>query len=268
MAISDKTRKQLWGKAGSRCAVCRKPLIMPGTDSDGPSIVGDEAHVVAREPDGPRGQSELPLDRRDEYDNLILLCKVHHKLVDDQPNRYTVDWLLPLKQAHEAWVHTVLSSPEGQTQSDGLALLDRIRSGKHLVATAAPAFGSKWNMASPENEQEIELLGDFRQYVVDYIDIHDELGSKDLLRQELYVNGLLKELEASGFLVYGCIRPEPIPDDAHDRHAINTWSICVFFVVRKTDARLKRKPDELESIVAGADAVQDEFTNFVVANVG
>ena len=32
-------------------------------------------------------------DDLDEYDNLVLLCKVHDKLVDDQPETYPVDRL-------------------------------------------------------------------------------------------------------------------------------------------------------------------------------
>jgi hypothetical protein len=35
--------------------------------------------------------SNFPADKLDEAENLILLCKVHHKLVDDQTETYTAD---------------------------------------------------------------------------------------------------------------------------------------------------------------------------------
>lgn len=106
MAISVKTRKMLWGRAASRCAYpdCRRPLVEDETETDDPSIVGDEAHIVAREKDGPRGASTLTVAQRDSYGNLMLLCKVHHKLVDDQPGEYTVEKLQEMKATHLDWV--------------------------------------------------------------------------------------------------------------------------------------------------------------------
>jgi hypothetical protein len=46
----------------------------------------------------------------DEYENLILLCKTHHKLVDDQPVKFDVTNLKRMKAKHEAWVQLSLSS--------------------------------------------------------------------------------------------------------------------------------------------------------------
>lgn len=102
MAITLKTHKMLWGRSGNKCAFpdCNKELVLDETETDDSSIVGDEAHIVAKEPNGPRGDSILSSNDRDKYDNLILLCKVHHKLVDDQPNTYTVEKLSEMKRKH------------------------------------------------------------------------------------------------------------------------------------------------------------------------
>ncbi len=56
-------------------------------------MVSEIAHVVSRKPDGPRGNHTLPLDARDRYDNLILLCEEHHKIVDANPEAYPVERL-------------------------------------------------------------------------------------------------------------------------------------------------------------------------------
>jgi hypothetical protein len=119
MGISLKTHKMLWGRSGNRCALptCRKNLVEDETQTDDPSIVGDEAHIVAREEDGPRGKSLLTREERDKYDNLILMCKVHHKIIDDQPLEYTVEKLHQMKTDHLEWVIKNLS-PDTDKQND------------------------------------------------------------------------------------------------------------------------------------------------------
>jgi hypothetical protein len=103
MPVSEQTRKILWVTAGGRCSMCRVLLATPGTDTDGPSVFGQEAHIVARSPGGPRaGQVADP----DGYDNLILLCCKDHKRVDDQESYFTVEHLKEIKSAHETWVKT------------------------------------------------------------------------------------------------------------------------------------------------------------------
>ncbi|NMI03164.1 hypothetical protein HF638_04215 [Paenibacillus sp. SZ31] len=109
MSISSKTRKMLWGRAANRCAICRAELVMDETETDDESVIGDECHIVAREDDGPRGESIKNSDQRDKYANLLLLCKIHHKVIDDQPGHYTVEKLNKIKEEHEQWVRSSLN---------------------------------------------------------------------------------------------------------------------------------------------------------------
>ena len=104
--ISTKTYKMLWGRAASRCAFpdCRRELVMEKTSADDASLFGEACHMVAKEPEGPRGTSPLNSKQRDEYDNLLLLCNIHHKVIDDQPNTYPVERLKTMKTEHERWV--------------------------------------------------------------------------------------------------------------------------------------------------------------------
>ncbi|TVX91831.1 HNH endonuclease [Paenibacillus agilis] len=108
MGITSKTRKMLWGRSANRCAICRMNLVMDETETDDESVIGDECHIVAREKDGPRGDSVLTSEQRDKYTNLILLCKVHHKVIDDQSFSYSVQYLTELKEKHEEWVNKAL----------------------------------------------------------------------------------------------------------------------------------------------------------------
>ncbi len=108
MSITDKTRKLLWGRSGSRCAFCRTQLIMDSTPHDDESVVGEECHIVSRRPSGPRHLPAFPPDEIDSYDNLLLLCRTHHKMVDDQLSTFTPEALHQLKGNHEAWVAETL----------------------------------------------------------------------------------------------------------------------------------------------------------------
>lgn len=120
MGISIKTQKMLWGRAASRCGFpdCQKELVMDATQTDDESLVGEACHIVARSEDGPRGDSGLTPEQRDEYGNLILLCNVHHKQIDDQPGEYNVNKLLEIKNKHENWVKDKLQSFDPAKQRD------------------------------------------------------------------------------------------------------------------------------------------------------
>ncbi|ADE17028.1 hypothetical protein Nhal_4020 (plasmid) [Nitrosococcus halophilus Nc 4] len=104
--MRDRDIKILWGRSGNRCAICKLELTPDGTRE----TLGEMAHIVARSPDGPRGGESLPLEERDRYDNLILLCPTHHVEVDKAPDSWPTTRLRMTKQNHEAWVSTQLES--------------------------------------------------------------------------------------------------------------------------------------------------------------
>ncbi len=42
------------------------------------------AHIVAAKCDGPRGDDPMPVEERNHINNLMLVCMVHHKIIDDK----------------------------------------------------------------------------------------------------------------------------------------------------------------------------------------
>lgn len=112
----------LWGRSANVCAFpdCKRVLVIDETLTDDPSVIGEEAHIVARKKDGPRGESELTEEQRDKYDNLILLCNIHHKLIDDQDVEYSVDKLHTFKKDHEKWVIQNLLTDNKKLKDDEL----------------------------------------------------------------------------------------------------------------------------------------------------
>lgn len=111
MQLTDRDRKLLWGRAGSRCSYCRSRLVVEASDVDRESIVGDEAHIISDSLTGPRAQAGSR-EKLDSYENAILLCKTHHKMVDDQSSTHTADDLRVMKSVHERWVDEALNVAE------------------------------------------------------------------------------------------------------------------------------------------------------------
>ena len=76
MSITAKNRKILWARAGNQCAFpgCRQGLVekVQGVGSD--IVVGEEAHIVPRRRNGPRGCELNHEEEVDSYSNIILLC--------------------------------------------------------------------------------------------------------------------------------------------------------------------------------------------------
>ncbi len=102
-SITDKEWKMLISASGGYCAFpgCDQHLAESSTAQDGGSFLGQAAHIIADSRQGPRGRSELSDQDRDKHTNLILLCGVHHKLIDDQPRTYSVPVLQQMKRDHE-----------------------------------------------------------------------------------------------------------------------------------------------------------------------
>lgn len=141
MTIADRDRKRLWGQSAAMCAICRHVLIHPAEHSDDrEALIGEEAHIISRRaPRGPRGDAEVPGMNLDGYYNLILLCPIHHAIVDEQTGLYTVEKLRELKSRHEQWVRDRLQVvPESDSTPVGLKpkypgrgmILPRLRTGK------------------------------------------------------------------------------------------------------------------------------------------
>jgi hypothetical protein len=107
MSISLKTHKLLWARSGNRCAFedCRCELTLDEFDVSSKTVIGEEAHIVAQKVDGPRGVSDMSTADRDDFNNLILLCRNHHKIIDDNAETYSVRLLIEMKSKHENWVN-------------------------------------------------------------------------------------------------------------------------------------------------------------------
>lgn len=204
MAITDETRKRLWARSGNLCALCRRELIRSDTQESEGARVGEEAHIAARSPGGPRYEPLEP-SVRDSYDNLILLCANDHTEVDAQPVRYTAEMMRQLKRDHEAWVRDRLRH-DGRRRPVGPIPAVVVLSGSELWDLLEAAFG--WQLDSPEglSEAEEDLIDEVLQECADLADISSDVRDSGLRAVRDAKRSLQKDLEAlaaAGFLLLG-----------------------------------------------------------------
>ena len=96
--IKEKDLKALFAKSGNLCSFpgCNFEMV----DKDN-YIMGEIAHIESYNKNGPRYNSKQTEEERNSYENLILLCPNHHKLIDKKFIEYSVDYLQKIKKEHE-----------------------------------------------------------------------------------------------------------------------------------------------------------------------
>jgi len=125
MAISPRDMRLLFQQSGGRCAfpACTKSLKSGASPEDRAIALSEVAHIVGQSVDGPRGNHPLPLDERDRYENLVLLCEEHHHIVDAQIQTFTVERLRQMKYDHEALIaETTRRAVESRAVAHPIAL--------------------------------------------------------------------------------------------------------------------------------------------------
>lgn len=215
MAITDKTRKVLWGRSGNRCAICRQKLVVEQTDQDTESVVGDECHIISGAKAGPRYVSDFHQDEIDTLSNLLLLCRVHHKMIDDQYETYTAEVLRGIKSNHEKWVEEKLKDKDEikpvrilRFRNEIPTQLPIIRSGRDLFNLATNCCGAYHNYSEDLTDDEVETIGGFLQNVQDWIDICADLKPIDKIRATKAIDDEIKGLENIGFVVFAAIEKQ------------------------------------------------------------
>lgn len=96
--IKEKDLKALFAKSGNLCSFpgCNFEMV----DEDN-YIMGEIAHIESYNKNGPRHNPRQTEEERNSYENLILLCPNHHKLIDKKFAEYSVEYLKKIKNEHE-----------------------------------------------------------------------------------------------------------------------------------------------------------------------
>jgi hypothetical protein len=112
MAYTDLTLKKLFGLTGNKCAFpdCDLPIL----DTEHGVLIGQICHIKGKSPHGPRYDREQTEAERNGYENLLVMCASHNKIVDDEATRdqFPVQLLTEFKKAHEARNQNTLVSED------------------------------------------------------------------------------------------------------------------------------------------------------------
>jgi hypothetical protein len=137
--IPEAEKIKLWTRAGGRCELCNEYLLEDEMTMLTVNL-GELGHNVGRKKSSgsPRGLDELPIDRRNLAENLLLLCQRHHKVIDDKVARgeFTVEELRRIKFRHEDRIRNLTGLVEND-QTVIVRAIGDIRDGNVAVTEQA-----------------------------------------------------------------------------------------------------------------------------------
>lgn len=110
--VPDAVARQVWVAAGGRCTICNRYLLADNVTGHEVAI-GQLAHIVgwSTAPGSPRGDHELPAERRNSAENLMLLCHDQHRVIDHKSlwEVFDLDTLRAMKRRHEERIRKLTS---------------------------------------------------------------------------------------------------------------------------------------------------------------
>lgn len=115
-SIQELVKILLFARAGGRCEFdgCNKYLLEHHLTLTAGNYA-QVAHIVAFSEDGPRGKKNRP-SNINNVQNLMLMCPACHKLVDDEPDKFSRLTLEGYKKRHEERIlHVTSLGPDQKT---------------------------------------------------------------------------------------------------------------------------------------------------------
>jgi hypothetical protein len=232
MGISNKTRKNIWAKSGNRCSICKTELFAEKTKKEEVNI-GEECHIISSKINGPRYKPNL--DDYDNYNNLILLCRNHHKEIDELSETFSEEVLQFIKTKHENWVRDTLKKSVGEDKKKEPKFLSRITSGKDLLDIVHNSYGNRTDFEEVETEEEAEFIGGIIQSITDYGDISGMVEAYDRVKMGFELNEMLKEIENKGYYLFG---ERKIENMKFKDGKIEKWPIATIVIKKKENPEI------------------------------
>ncbi len=94
-----KTLKRLFAMSGNRCNFpkCNISIV----DKETGTAIGEICHIKGKKEGSVRYDPNQSDEDRHGFDNLLIICPMHHKVIGDDPDSYTVSRLEKIKKTHE-----------------------------------------------------------------------------------------------------------------------------------------------------------------------
>jgi hypothetical protein len=238
MAIGQKTRKTLWARSGNSCALCRIELVAERNEHNRNLNIGDECHIISSKSNGPRHIANFKNDY-DNYDNLILLCKNHHKTIDELWETYTSELLIAVKNNHENWVKTVIDNAKNQGKKNIPVILKRLKSGKEIVDIVIEADAYQFDHDEFKSKEAADFVSTTLQNIQDLGEVSSfqsfQIGEQIEIGFDL--NKEIEKLETRGFYIFGKRRRARIFDA--NKKDFGIVEIATFVVFYKENPRIE-----------------------------
>lgn len=231
VAITDHTRRALCGRSGGVCARCKETLIHDATSVDREALVGEEAHIVSRAPGGPRHGPEPP-GGYDGLENLVLLCRVCHGIVDSQPRTYPVEDLRALRDSHVQWVKSRTGSTAVLPQLRFSPIppdleLSLIASGRQLMDLLNGAEDVSFRHDQPREAADAEAMSEFVKRVEESDMELDAIGPHHAIELSHDFNEMILErLLPLGIIVLGARAQRSVTNG----DTSSPWTTCVLAI--------------------------------------
>jgi hypothetical protein len=225
MSISDKTRKKLWAKSGNRCAICKSELF--SKEEGGESLnIGEECHIISKKPKGPRHVKGLA--DYDEYENLILLCRNHHKEIDTLTESFPEEVLRYMKLNHDNWVKNRLDSSLGEPEYEEPKFLRKVSSGKDLMHMLTDCHGYRADYDEQDSSLENEYIGGVLQSLTDYGDLLS-MGIEQYEKVNIasQLKEFLEDMEHHGYFLFA---EKKVTTVKYDGDKLDNWHVATLLV--------------------------------------
>lgn len=176
----QQTVKRLYALSGNQCAFPGCTATLVNSENASNSHI---CHIEAANESGPRFNSALTVEQRNDYTNLILLCPSHHAVVDAHPEEYSVERLKEMKQSHE---RAMVAHRQGLQPSmlllvvNALASLDFSQVEPKIITVAfSPADKIRYN----ELKAMVPLIEDYKVYHAKINALYDELDAAGSIKK-------------------------------------------------------------------------------------
>lgn len=231
----------MWGRSGNRCAICKNEIVINSSPKGDESVVAEECHIISPQANGPRHDPSYTDEKLDAYENLILLCRTHHKLVDDQTLTFTADILRQMKVNHELWVTEKLSENPKEDKPVRLRRVKKnipdalfhLTTGKEILDLVTGAMAYAFDHDELKSQGEVEIVGAFLQNAQDWGDLSDILEASGRAQTAYDLTSSIQELEKAGFLVFGGREVQILEGGA--QATPSDWPIAIMKILRKNN---------------------------------
>ena len=114
--ISEKKKIILMGLCGGKCEFrgCNNSVVEDMLTGD-KSNFANYAHIIASSENGPRGNETLSNKLSNDENNIMVLCRNHHKEIDDFPEKYPEELLKKMKKEHEDFIRDLMNIKKENT---------------------------------------------------------------------------------------------------------------------------------------------------------